>query len=314
MNIKTLKIFSDLVANANFSKTAKQNNVSQSAISQKIRLLEDRLNVHLVEKKKKSFQLTEEGTVFYHHAKLILSEYEAMLEDLQNYDAKTLGGVSLLTNYWIGVYLLPHYVREYFKTFKNCALDINYGDFNGMQITNLDPRSDLIILEFPPQNEDLAVELFAKDEFVAVCSAQSELKSQALFPLENLASQPLIGFTKLHPLRTIFEQGLERQIMRPHYAMEFNQIDLIKQAVETHNGVAILPKSSIRPARESHIFHTLSLKDRHIPISLYFIYRKNRKMNRSLTHFIAILRGETVFQEEPSAKEESCLSENEIIF
>jgi DNA-binding transcriptional LysR family regulator len=219
-----------------------------------------------------------------------------------------------LTNYWIGIYILPHYVREYFKTFKNCPLDINYGDFNGMQATHLDPRSDLIILEFPPQNEDLAAELFAKDEFVAVCSAQSELKAQALFPLENLASQPLIGFTKLHPLRTLFEQGLDRQMTRPHYAMEFNQIDLIKQAVEMHNGVAILPKNSIRPTRESHIFHTLSLKDRPISIPLYFVYRKNRKMNRSLSHFIAILKGETVFQaEELSAEEERCLPKDETI-
>jgi DNA-binding transcriptional LysR family regulator len=292
MNIKTLKIFSDLVENANFSKTAKLNNVSQSAISQKVRLLEERLNVNLLEKKQKSFQLTDEGAVFYRHAKLILSEYDAMLEDLQNYDAKILGGISLLTNYWIGIYMIPRYVREYFKTFKNFTLDINYGDHKDIQMANLDSRFNLIILEFPLHNEGLASELFVKDEFVMTCLAQSNFPHWQTFSMENLDTYPLIGFTKNHPLRSIFEQGLGKKISRPHYLMEFNQIELIKQAIEMHDGMAILPKSSIRLPQEEHIFRVLPLADIHISIHLYLIHRKTQKPNRAMEHFMAILKGQ----------------------
>jgi DNA-binding transcriptional LysR family regulator len=293
MNIRTLKIFSDLVENANFSKTAKLNNVSQSAISQKVRLLEERLNVNLLEKKQKSFQLTDEGAVFYRHAKIILSEYGAMLEDLQNYDAKTLGGINLLVNYWIGSYIIPHYVREYFKTSQNFTLDINYSDYKNIQSANWDPRTNLIILESPLHNEGFASELFTKDEFIMVCLAQSELGNRQAFSLEHLDTQPLIGFTKNHPLRSIFEQGLEKKISRPHYLMEFNQIELIKQAIEMHNGMAILPKSSIRLPREEHLFQVLPIRDIHIAIPLYLIYRKTQKPNRAMEHFIAILKGKT---------------------
>jgi DNA-binding transcriptional LysR family regulator len=295
MNIKTLKIFSDLVEYANFSKTAKFNNISQSAVSQKIRSLEKRLNINLLEKKQKSFQLTDEGAVFYRHAKLILSEYETMLEDLQNYDTKTLGGISLLTHYWIGIYITPRYVCEYFKTCKNSPLDINYGNYKNIQVHNLDPQTNLIILEFPLHNEELVSELFAKDEFVMVCLAQSELGNRQTFSLEHLQSQPLIGFTKNHPLRVIFEQGLGKKIGRPHYFMELNQIELIKQAIEIHNGIAILPKSSVRLPHEEHLFHVIPLNDIHIPIPLYLIYRKTQKLNHAMEHFIAILREKMPF-------------------
>ncbi|MDR2371978.1 MAG: LysR family transcriptional regulator [Puniceicoccales bacterium] len=293
MNIRTLKIFSDLVENANFSKTAKLNNVSQSAVSQKVRLLEERLNVNLLEKKQKSFQLTDEGAVFYHHAKLILSEYDTMLKDLQNYDTQTLGGISLLVNYWIGNYIIPHYVREYFKTSKIFTLDIHYGDYKNIQTANLDPRINLIVLESPLQNEGFASELFTKDEFVMVCLAQSEFGNRQTFSIEHLDTHPLIGFTKNHSLRLIFEQGLEKKISRPHYLMEFNQIELIKQAIEMHNGIAILPKSSVHLPREEHLFQVLPLKDMHIAIPLYLIYRKTQKPNRAMEHFIAILKGKT---------------------
>jgi DNA-binding transcriptional LysR family regulator len=295
MNIKTFKIFSDLAENANFSKTAKLNNVSQSAISQKIRLLEERLNINLLEKRQKSFQLTDEGAVFYRHAKLILEEYDTMLEDLQNYDAETLGGISLLTNYWIGIYITPHYVCEYFKTCQNFHIDINYGDYQNIQVPNLNSQTNLIILEFPLPSEELISELFAKDEFVMVCLAQSPFGNQQTFSLENLQSQPLIGFTKNHPLRVIFERGLEKKIDRPHYLMEFNQIELIKQAIEIHNGIAILPKSSIRLPSEEHLFHVIPLSNIQIPIPLYVIYKKTQKINRAMEHFIAILRKKTPF-------------------
>ncbi|MDR2812846.1 MAG: LysR family transcriptional regulator [Puniceicoccales bacterium] len=293
MNIRALKIFSDLVEYANFSKTARLNNVSQSAISQKVRLLEERLNVNLLEKRQKSFQLTNEGAVFYRHAKLILSEYDAMLENLQNYDAKTLGGISLLTHDWIGIHIIPHYVREYFKTFKNFAINIYYDNYKSVQPVNLDPQVNLIILECPLYGEGLVSELFTNDELAIVCLAQSKFKNQQAFSLEHLDSQSLIGFTKNHPLRLIFEQSLEKKIHRPHYLMEFNQIELIKQAIEMYNGIAILPKSSIRLPQEAHLFQVLPFKDMHITVPLYLIYRKTQKLNRSIEHFIAILKGKT---------------------
>jgi DNA-binding transcriptional LysR family regulator len=295
MNIKTLKIFSDLVANANFSKTARQNNVSQSAISQKIRHLEERLNINLLEKNQKSFQLTEEGNVFFRHAQLIISEYESMLHDVQNYDVKTLGGLNLLTNSWLGLHIIPHYIREYFKTFKNFALDINYSNSEGLSTIHLDPKANLMILESPLPGDDFISEQFTKDEFVAVCLAESALKDQQTFALGQLKSQPLIGFTRNHPLRLIFDREAKKRINHWNYLMEFNQIELIKQAIEMYNGLAILPKSSVYLPHEEHLFHILPLKGHPIIIPIYLIYRRNRKLNRAMECFITILKGKKPF-------------------
>jgi DNA-binding transcriptional LysR family regulator len=278
------------VDRASFSKVAKQNGVSQSAISQKIKILETKLEVSLLEKKQKTFQLTPEGIVFHRHAQVILSEYETMLRDLHNYDSKVLGNVHIFANYWIGIYLLPGYVREYLKVSKNFDLDVNYGDCNCMQTVISDLWSDLIILEFPFNHDEFISEQFAEDEFVAVCLAQNISKGQQTFSFANFKSLPLIGFTKHHPLRSIFENAIGKKIERPRYFMEFNQVELIKQAIEIHNGIAILPKSTVFSLPNGHHLKAMPLKNMHIPIPLYFIYRKNRKMNRAMEHFIEILK------------------------
>ena len=50
MQTKTLKIFCDLAETKSFSKTAQINNLSQPAITQQIKTLEQELNVNLIDK------------------------------------------------------------------------------------------------------------------------------------------------------------------------------------------------------------------------------------------------------------------------
>ncbi|MDR2200814.1 MAG: LysR family transcriptional regulator [Puniceicoccales bacterium] len=290
MNITTLKVFLDLADNASFSKTALQNGVSQSAISQKIKLLEGHLNVNLLEKKQKSFQLTQEGVVAYRHMKRILCEYDSMLKNLKNYDPKVVNGIQLFTNQWIGTYIIPHYINEYFRIFKNFNLDIHYGNYDQMQTGKLDSKTDLTILEFPISNEDWIAESFMEDEFVIAYLGQTKFHNKRTFPLSELKSLLLIGFNKNHPLRSIFEQAVEKWDISPRYLMEFNQIELIKQAIETYSGIAVLPKSSVQPSSGQRL-QIIPFENIHIRIPLYLIYNRKRKITQSLEHFIAILKG-----------------------
>ncbi|MDR2807313.1 MAG: LysR family transcriptional regulator [Puniceicoccales bacterium] len=295
MNIRTLKIFSDLVDNANFSRTARQNNISQSAISQKVKTLEARLKINLLEKKQKAFSLTEEGLIFYKHAKLILSQYNDMIENLKCYDAKISEGVNLLTSHWIGIHILPHYIREYLKVFKNSNLNIHYVDYTRIQMANLDLRSDLIILELPSNGDEFVCEPFAEDRFSVIYSECIHHRKPKSFALHDLASIPLVGFVKNHPLRSILERSTGKKKVHFRYFMEFNQIEPIKQAIEVHNAMAILP-SSILTFHESRTLQAVPLTDM-IPITLYLIYRKNCQISCATRHFIEILKGKSLLSE-----------------
>jgi DNA-binding transcriptional LysR family regulator len=293
MNIKTLKVFSDLVANTSFSKTARQNHVSQSAISQKIKLIESKLNVNLLDKNQKNFQLTREGTIFYKYAQQILSSYQSMLDDLQNNKAKILGDINILTSHWIGIYIIPPFIHEYFKMFKRFNVDISYTDYSNINAKILDTKLDLGIFELPISGVELVSEPFMQDEFVVIGLTQTFPKKNP-FPLEKLENSPLIGFNKIHPLRALFERAIISKINHPHYIMEFNQIELIKQAIETHNGIAVLPRNSINLAKEGQIFQILPFQNQKIPLVLYVTYRKNCALNASTQQFLSVLMGKNI--------------------
>ena len=70
---KQMQYFISVVETQSFTKAAEECYISQSAISQQIKALEDELDVKLLIRNKRSFRLTPAGEYFYHHSKEILN-------------------------------------------------------------------------------------------------------------------------------------------------------------------------------------------------------------------------------------------------
>ncbi|MGN0776542.1 MAG: LysR family transcriptional regulator [Candidatus Ventricola sp.] len=84
----------------NFTQTAARHNVSQTAISQYISSLEERLGVRLFERSQRAVALTEAGKCYYTHVTRLLQQYDETLEQVKAID---LGYTSSLT-VGVGVY------------------------------------------------------------------------------------------------------------------------------------------------------------------------------------------------------------------
>ena len=69
MQIESLKLFCDLAETTSFTKAAKINGVTQSAVSQQISSLETKFDAVLIERSKKKFTLTKEGNTLYKYSK-----------------------------------------------------------------------------------------------------------------------------------------------------------------------------------------------------------------------------------------------------
>lgn len=75
---KQLQFFVALVESNSFTLAAHNCGVTQSAISQQIKLLQDNLNVSLLTMQGKSFTLTEAGRHFYENGKKILTDLDKL--------------------------------------------------------------------------------------------------------------------------------------------------------------------------------------------------------------------------------------------
>jgi len=125
MVIKYLdKIYTFLVINkeASFSKASKILGISQPAVTQQIRILENFLGVTLFERKKNGVILTKDGQNFLNIAKefeKFLGDFENKIEKFKNLDSPFLIGASPT----VGNYNLPECIK-YYKTLINKEINL----------------------------------------------------------------------------------------------------------------------------------------------------------------------------------------------
>ena len=84
MNLKSLKIFCDIVTRKSFSRAAEDNGLSQSGASQVVSQLESRLGVQLIERSKRPLMPTHEGRVFFEGCRDIVARYDALEDELRD--------------------------------------------------------------------------------------------------------------------------------------------------------------------------------------------------------------------------------------
>ena len=82
-----LQVFVKVVEKGNFSKAAEELHMTQPAVSQYIKVLEESVGARLLERSNKYVRLNKAGEIVYHHAKEIIALYSKMqylVDDLTN--------------------------------------------------------------------------------------------------------------------------------------------------------------------------------------------------------------------------------------
>ncbi len=126
MQIENFKIFADLVETKSFSKAAKLNSITQSAVSQQARAMERHFKTLLIDRSQKQFQLTREGMRVYESAKELLHAYDKLLSELQEMKKVISGTIRISTIYSIGLHELPPYIKKFLHDYPSVNVRVEY--------------------------------------------------------------------------------------------------------------------------------------------------------------------------------------------
>lgn len=95
MNIKQLEYFVDLSQTLNFTKTAQNFYISQTAITKQIQCLEKDLGISLFIRSKKFVKLTSEGRIYLPYARKILDDVALSYQIIEEYQKGNQGNISI---------------------------------------------------------------------------------------------------------------------------------------------------------------------------------------------------------------------------
>lgn len=123
MDIRYLKTLVTAIETGSFSKAAEILHLTQSAVSQRIKFLEERLGHQLLIRSGQSMALTPAGTLVIEGAKEILEIQNSLWKDLDRLSKKR--GISLCCTPTFGTVYLPE-VLNIFMRQDNSSVDLNF--------------------------------------------------------------------------------------------------------------------------------------------------------------------------------------------
>lgn len=305
MHIENFKIFSDLVESQSFSRAAKLNGVTQSAVSQQLRSMERHFNVLIVDRSQKQFRLTREGHKLYDSAKEILHRYEKLISELQEMRKVISGTIHISTIYSIGLHELPPYITQFLKEFPSVNVRVEYRRSNLVYEDILQNAVDLGLVAYPAKMRQLEIIPFQEDRLVLICSPENPLAQRKSLEMKDLADVKLIGFDQDIPTRKATDQIFREAKVEIEPVMEFDNIETVKRAVEIDAGVAVVPHATVLQETKQGLLKALPFKGRQFTRPLAIIHRKGRVLTPAMKKFIACLTGQPFAEPADAEKAEA---------
>ena len=166
MHIEALNVFCDFVETKSFSLAASKNFITQSAVSQQVRNLEEHYNRELAERSRGYIRLTQAGEALYEASREIIQRHREMDESLQALSHSVAGTVRVATVYSVGLYELSSPLKKYLRTFPEAEVHLEYSRVNKICEAVSRGDIDLGIVAYPGERPQIQITSFRKDRLV----------------------------------------------------------------------------------------------------------------------------------------------------
>ncbi len=291
MHIETLKTFCDLVDSGSFSKAARKNLVSQSAVSQQLRALETRYERRLLERGPGSpLILTEAGRLLYSEGKAILERFQALEQRLKHNEQVMIGTVRVATVYSVGLHALPPFVKQFLAANPQVNVRVEYSRTDKVYEACLNGTIDFGIVAQPLRRAQLEVVPLKPEPLVLVCSPEHRLSRRRKLTIGQLGGEPFVAFDRTVPTRKVIDRLLKEHDVSVSVVTEFDNIETIKRSVEAGLGVSILPQNCVRNEAKARTLVPIAFADGPFTRSIGIIHRRGRDLGATVRAFLSLLR------------------------
>jgi len=300
MNLKSLKIFCDIVVRRSFSRAAEDNGISQSGASQVVSQLEQRLGVQLLERSKRPLVPTREGQVYFDGCRRLLERYDALEDEVRTLHDEVAGRVRVAAIYSIGLHHMSLVVREFTAIHPRSNVRLEYLHPERVLESVESGQADLGLVSYPRGTRTLDAEPWRQEPFVLACAPGHPLAEKERVRLGDLDRRAMVGFDSDLVIRHELDKALAGHGVEPDVVMEFDNIETIKRAVEIDSGVALLPAPTVRSEVEAGRLRAVPL-DCEPPLQrpLGIVRGRGKPLPPTAARFLDFLRGQRDVEPSP---------------
>jgi DNA-binding transcriptional LysR family regulator len=289
-----LSTFLTVVRERSFSKASAKLGISQPAVTQQIKFIEDYLDTKIVERKKNGIILTKEGDDLLRIANKLQKSVTNAEKDLLKIINKEFTFI-LGASFTIGNYIMPPYINSIKEKIEN-EVYIKVDKTDNLIDDILESKIDMALIESPNFKDGLIYREWMDDELVLFSNEPlpRTVKAEDLYNFSWICRNEDSGTRKR--LAEVFES----------IDVECNQFDVkgivgsataVKETIlrspknDGAKTVSIISRHAIRDELdEARLFET-RIRNFKINRKFYIVYSKDRKHDAFIDNVVSYLSG-----------------------
>ncbi len=288
LDIYELKIFLAAAETENFSKAARQLNLTQPAVSMQMRGLEKKLRVSLFQRAGRSLALTEQGEALMPLARDMVNRAIQIEEEIESLKGEVVGHLKIGCSTTTGKYLLPRLAACFRRCHPRVQMSI-YNHSRDMVIDELcEGMVQLAVLSSKPPCKDAEYRNFFTDYLVLIIPANHLWAQRDVITLEELVDADFIlrdnqSGTRLEVEAALRGAGLNIGDLK--VVMEIGNSEAISMAVEEGIGAAFVSRTVARRGIELGKIKEVRVAGLALKRKVFIAYSRRHPATRAQTEF-----------------------------
>ena len=291
MDLRQLEMVIAVADNASFTRAGQQLHVAQSAISRKVRLLEDEFGERLFKRVSKKVYVTPAGETLLRYARKVFQDLRNASLEISELAHLERGQLRIGAGMIACTYILPPVLEKFKILYPRIDLQVVTGPTDNLLAKLRENSIELGVFTLPIRYPDLSVIPLCAEEMVAVTSVKhSTLSKKRWIKAEELKDYPLIAFPKDAHTRSVVDEFFRQAGITPRVAMEAENVATIKPLVKIDLGISIIPMRAVAEEVKRKELHCLRIRNYKVTRHVGIVFHKSDHLPKVLSELIRLFK------------------------
>ncbi len=299
MDLQQLMTFCTVISEGSMTAAAAKMSVTQPAVSQQIRNLEEELSIKLLVRGVRQIRLTVQGQLLYNYAKKILNLAQKVETAIKTMSDELEGSIQVATLNSIGINFITPIIGTILNpNQRKLKIGLSYG--TGSEVIEKMKTREVDIAILPDLKEEYSLtipeyqsQFLFKDDLLFVGSGKDSSLPKTL-SIKNFGLRPMVAFKNLFPKFRYYLHQIAKQnqveIQAPIF--ESNNVGTLKRIVEVWMCWGFLPSHSIHKQIRMGRLSVIQLEEINYSMNIKAYYKagQSEKTQKIIDTFLMMIQ------------------------
>lgn len=223
-------------------------------------------------------------------ARVIVQRYDDLEREVRSLHQAVVARLTVASIYSVGLAHMSRYLREFLAANPQADIRLEYLHPHRVYDAVDSGQADLGLISYPEESKSLAAIPWRTEPMVLVCHPEHPLAGKPNIALKELQGEAFVAFQTGLAIRNEVDRVLALDNVTVKAALEFDNIETIKRAVEIGSGVSLLPEPTIERELSTGTLVKVQLAGRPLVRPLGIIHRRDRELSDTARRFVHLLQ------------------------